>query len=197
MQKRFHGMTITRGGFLFGWESALKPWCYQETETWIPASANIWRIFQPLCNPILNDNSGSVSDQSMVVGVCIIFWIGSVSMADVLLLVGGGIDQGVLCTEEFSYFRTTRFSVAKVHTLFDLMFEITDVGTGPAKPLLGGVLGQWFFTLRALVTFFDNLCFQNLDLVYRSVLRTRLHKPHSLHDPQPALDSSKDRMFPI
>lgn len=63
-------------------------------------------------------------------------------MADVLLLVGGGIDQGVLCTEEFSYFRTTRLSVAKVHRLFGLMFEIRDVGMGPAKPLLGRVLGQ-------------------------------------------------------
>ena len=61
-------------------------------------------------------------------------------MADVLLLVGGGIDQGFLYTEEFSYFRTTRLSVVKVHRLFDLMFEITDVGTGPAKPLLGRVL---------------------------------------------------------
>ena len=52
------------------------------------------------------------------------------------------IDQGVLCTEDFSYFGTTRLSVAKVHRLFDLMFEITYVGTGPAKPPLGRVLGQ-------------------------------------------------------
>ena len=51
-----------------------------------------------------------------------------------------------------------------------------------------------------LSTFFailDNPSSYNLDLIHRPILRPRLHKPHPLHNPQPALHPPENRMLPI
>lgn len=52
-------------------------------------------------------------------------------------------------------------------------------------------LSNSFFAL------FDNPSFYNLDLIHRPILRPRLNKPHPLHDPQPTLHSSENRVLPI
>lgn len=47
------------------------------------------------------------------------------------------------------------------------------------------------------ITFFNYSCFQYPDLIDRSILCPGLHKPHSLHDSEPSLNSAKDCMLPV
>lgn len=92
--------------------------------------------------------------------------------------------------------------VFKVHHALDTDYLISRLKSQRCRSKASTAISRphsWLtiFVLRLLVNVFNNPCFQYLDLIHRPVLRPRLHKPHSLHDPQSTLDSSKDCMFPI
>ena len=60
----------------------------------------------------------------------------------------------------------------------------------------------FFFSLllsfsNTILALFNNPSSYNLDLIHGPILRPRLHKAHPLHNPQPTLHPSKNRMLPI
>lgn len=52
-------------------------------------------------------------------------------------------------------------------------------------------------SLNTVLTLFSNPSSNNLHLIHRPIFRPRLHKPHSLHNPEPTLHPPKNSMLPI